>query len=121
MSLYSFGKHQRLLKPTEFEYVFAQPYRISDCYFTVLARRNEVGCARLGLVLSKKRVKRAVQRNRLKRLIRESFRTYQHFLQGWDCIVLAKTEASQVHNRILLAAIIKQWQQLASYKIISNP
>lgn len=120
MNLYSFKKHQRLLKPTEFAYVFAQPYRISGGYFTVLARRNEVEYARLGLAISKKRVKRAVQRNCLKRLIRESFRVHQHFLPGWDCVVLAKTEASQASNRVLLQAIARQWQQLATqYVLIS--
>lgn len=115
---YSFGKHQRLLKPVEYKYVFAQPYRISDRYFTVLARTNRVGQARLGLALSKKRVKQATQRNRLKRLIRESFRVHQYLLQGWDCVVLAKTEASQASNQDLLIAITQQWQQLAVQRFL---
>lgn len=114
---YSFGKQQRLLKSVEFKYVFAQPVRISQRYFTVLARLNQVGYARLGLAISKKQVRRATQRNRLKRLIRESFRLHQPILVGWDCVVLAKMEASQTSNTILLEAIAKQWQFLSHCRI----
>ena len=114
MGLYAFKKHQRLLKTVEFKFVFAQPYRISNHFFTVLARTNQREQARLGLVISKKHIKQATQRNHVKRLIRESFRVYQHRLAGWDCVVLAKTEASQASNYDLLTAIARQWQQLAS-------
>ena len=40
----------------------------------LIARPNALGVARLGIVVGKRVIKRAVGRNRAKRIIRESFR-----------------------------------------------
>mgnify|MGYP001570984818 FL=1 len=73
-------KRARLLKATEFNRVFDKAVRTSDQYFTVLARPNDLEFPRLGLAISKKKARLAVTRNRLKRIIRESFRQRQHQL-----------------------------------------
>ena len=110
---YPFRQQQRLLKSQEYHYVFDQPYKSTDRYLTVLARANARDFARLGLAITKKRVKQAVARNRIKRLIRESFRHHQSYLAGWDCVVLAKSEATQVNNHILQRSLAKHWQHLS--------
>ena len=66
--------------------------------------------ARLGLVVAKKNVRLAVDRNRIKRLIRESFRRRQHSLEGIDVIVLARRGVDRQSNREFFKAIDEQWR-----------
>lgn len=106
-----FTRKQRLLTARDYQSVFAQPYKSSDRYLIVLARENNLVEARLGLAIAKKRIKLAVARNRLKRLIRESFRQQQ--IAILDYVVLAKSEASQADNQILLNSLAKHWHKLS--------
>ena len=69
-----FPKRARLLKPAEFSRVFKKAHRSSDRQLTILAAPNDLDYPRLGLAISKKHAKRAVDRNRIKRIVRESFR-----------------------------------------------
>lgn len=60
---------------------------------------SKTKAARLGLVVAKKHLKRAVDRNRFKRLVRESFRAHQQQLEGLDVVVLARSGALRsIHN-----------------------
>ena len=85
-----FARQKRLLKPGDFKTVFDEAVRSGDALLTVFARPNSLGVARLGLAISKKHLKLAVDRNRVKRLIRESFRRHQTRLQGLDIVVMAR-------------------------------
>jgi ribonuclease P protein component len=105
-------KRARLLKASEFNRVFDKAVRSSDQYFTVLARQNAIGSPRLGLAISKKRAKLAVTRNRLKRIIRESFRQNQHELCCADFIVLAGNKSSRADNNRLMQSLEQHWQKL---------
>ncbi|MFI0378073.1 MAG: ribonuclease P protein component [Candidatus Thiodiazotropha sp.] len=69
----TFPRRCRLVKPGDYRRVFGDGERSSDSLFLVLARSNQLDCARLGLAVSKKSSPSAVHRNRIKRLIRESF------------------------------------------------
>jgi ribonuclease P protein component len=84
----------------QFGQVFAQPKRSSDRYFTVLSRRNKTNTARLGLTVSRRVAKLAVDRNRLKRLAREVFRCQQN-LPALDIVVLANKGAPAAENTVL--------------------
>lgn len=110
---YQFTRLQRLLKPSEFKNVFDQACKSGDNYFTVLARTNALTTARLGLVIAKKKIREAVARNRVKRLIRESFRLHQHGLIGIDCVVLAKEGIDKIDNQTLTGALTTHWQKIA--------
>jgi ribonuclease P protein component len=105
-------KRAKLLKAAEFNRVFNKAMRSADQYFTVLARPNDKDFPRLGLAISKKRVTLAVTRNRLKRLIRESFRQKQHDLPCADFIVMAGRQCSNTKNRRLFLSLEKHWQKL---------
>lgn len=108
----------RLLTATDYKRVFEQPVRSADRYFTVLARpASSVQPARLGLAVAKKHVKRAVDRNRLKRLIRESFRQHQQHLTGLDLVVLIKPGVQLAPNRDLLSALAKHWRRLERHAL----
>ena len=91
--------------------VFKQAKRSRDDMFTVLYRTSEFDRARLGLAISKKHCKLATGRNRLKRLVRESFRTHRETLTGLDVIVLNQPAAATTESSVLTARLVKHWQR----------
>ncbi|MEF3192899.1 MAG: ribonuclease P protein component [Halothiobacillaceae bacterium] len=108
----TFPKRARLFRPAEFKSVFADPVRVSCNGVVVFARRNELGYARLGLAIARRHVKRAHERNRIKRLARETFRLHALRKCGVDCVLLALAGVEQLPNRELRAALIFVWQRL---------
>jgi ribonuclease P protein component len=109
---FTFPEHARLLKPAEFSRVFKQPIRSSDRLFTILAVNNELEFARLGLAISKKHAKRAVDRNRIKRLVRESFRLTRHGLPTIDMVVMAKPPTRYAENQQIVQSLQAHWNRL---------
>ncbi len=77
-----------------------------------LARWNTVGHPRLGLVVSKKNVKLAVDRNRFKRLVRESVRLRQDQLPAVDIVVLARRGVQDMDNDVLHRQLHGMWKRL---------
>jgi ribonuclease P protein component len=75
-------------------------------------RDNGLGHARLGLAISKRVSKRAVERNRIKRLLRESFRRVRHQLPPVDLMVMAREQAAGVPGPELLSEIDGLWKKL---------
>jgi len=107
-----FPRSARLLKGADYRRVFADPRRSSDRYFTVLYRPSGRAEARLGLAVAKKHLRRAVARNRIKRLIRESFRHHRQALAGLDLVVLVKPGIDAADNRSLHASLARHWKRL---------
>ncbi len=107
-----FARCDRLLTPQEYSWVFQQPVKSADGYFTVLGRRRGGGPSRLGLVVSKKNVKRAVDRNRIKRVIRESFRHNRLALDEMDIVVLGRRGVESQSNRILADSLSRHWKTI---------
>lgn len=107
-----FSKRVRLLKPAEFSRVFKNAKRSSDRLLTILAASNDLGYPRLGLAISKKHAKRAVDRNRIKRLIRESFRLHQTDLPAADFVVMAKPITKSVENQEIFKSLEHHWNRL---------
>jgi ribonuclease P protein component len=107
-----FTRQNRLLNPSDFKYVFDQPVKAGNPYLTVLARPNGKEFARLGLAVPKRQIKNAVMRNRIKRIIRESFRYNQTRLAGLDLVVLVRAGASRVANPTFLQDLDKLWDRL---------
>jgi ribonuclease P protein component len=85
--------------------------------FTVLYKRNGEQDARLGLAISKKHCRGAVGRNRLKRLIRESFRMNRGDLRGLDIIVLNQAAATRASNKALFDSLNEHWQRCRSARV----
>ncbi len=105
--------HQRLRSAAEFQRVFKQPQRFSDPLVTVLARANDAGYPRLGLAISRKAVRRAVGRNRIKRLVRESFRLSRSLLPNVDLVVMARPGIAELSNREILECLLAHWRRVA--------
>jgi len=85
-----YGNALRLTERRHFDRVFKQAIvRRTHPPLRLMALPNARTTPRLGIVVSKRAMRRAVDRNRLKRAIRESFRNEQHQLPPMDIIVQA--------------------------------
>lgn len=110
-----FTRQSRLLKPADFKHVFQQPFRSSDHCFRVLARFNDTQRHRLGMAVSKKSCPKAVSRNRIKRIVRENFRTRLAGLEttlAMDFVVLPTAQAAAQSNQALDESLTRQWRRL---------
>ena len=110
---FTFGKSLRLLNARDYRGVFDNAQlKISHQRLLILARSNSSETPRLGLVIAKKNIRLAVQRNRIKRILRESFRLRQETLIGLDIVVLARRGLDDLDNQQLHQLFHQQWQRL---------
>ncbi len=107
------GHQQKLLNSAEFKAVFSHKSSVHGKFFSVHAVRNSLGFPRLGLTVSRRVSKKAVQRNRIKRQIRESFRLnrkgFSDMDGACDYIVVCKTGGAEQENRVLREEIDGLW------------
>lgn len=115
-SIYRLQKENRLLDAAAFGRVFKKATRSRDKWFTVLCRENDEGMARLGLAISKKNCRLATGRNRIKRVVRESFRQHQAELGGLDVVVINQPAAATAANRQLFDSMSAHWQRCQKAK-----
>ncbi len=109
---FSFPPTLRLKTPADFQKVFSDPVKSTDRYFTLLAINNSSEHPRLGLAIAKKNIKKAVDRNKIKRVARESFRLQQHQLGTIDIVVLARRDAAKTSTVVLTKSLKKHWHKL---------
>ncbi|HUG98913.1 MAG TPA: ribonuclease P protein component [Gammaproteobacteria bacterium] len=100
-----FSPAQRLLSPVDFTRVLGSGRRSSDALFSVVAIPGPGPGARLGLAISRKVSRSAVQRNRIKRVVRECFRKQGTRLPALDIIVMARPGAAECDNHRLATSI----------------
>ena len=109
----AFPKSARLLTPADYQQVFQRgQFKVSSKTVLILAITNEFSRPRLGLVIAKKNIRLAVQRNRVKRLIRETFRLRQQDMPALDIVVLARRGLDQQENSLLHAELNTLWDKL---------
>jgi ribonuclease P protein component len=119
---FCFKKNQRLLESHAFSAVFSDaPIRASHPCFLLLCRSNLLPKARIGIVIAKKQIRRAHERNRLKRLIRESFRLQQHKLPLIDAIVLARKGADALSNSDVQVILKGLWKRISKRASQNDP
>lgn len=87
----------RLLRADGFDHVI-HAESTADKHFKIFFARNCLNNARLGVVASKKLLPRAVERNRVKRIIREVFRHHNIKLCNLDLVVMVRRDYSRVVN-----------------------
>ena len=111
--MFGFLKSQRLLSSSDYKNVFENTaLKSGSKEFLILAASNSVDSPRLGIIVAKKHVRLAHQRNRCKRLFRESFRLHQSQLPNLDFIILARPGINQSDNEALFNRLDQQWGKL---------
>lgn len=110
----TFGKDRRLLKASEYKEVFENnAFRVAHPKYLLLVKPNDTGVSRLGLVVGKKNVPTAVGRNRVKRAVREIFRTTP-LSEPLDIIFLARKDADKLSSVEMLALMQQSWARLSA-------
>jgi ribonuclease P protein component len=108
-----FPKARRLLKASDYSGVFDNAgAKASHKHLLLLAKLNDGPGHRLGLVIAKKNVRLAVQRNRIKRVAREFFRTLPESEPTMDVVLLTRRGIDQLDNVELSSILQQQWQKL---------
>ncbi|MDO4223055.1 MAG: ribonuclease P protein component [Acinetobacter sp.] len=124
MTLYGFGKNLRLNCANDFKDVFDDAQlKVHQPGFLCLAKLTTLPQSRLGLVVAKKKVRRAHERNRVKRLARESFRLFKHYPYALDIVLMPKLGIEQLSNDDLHQQLNASWarlQYLAKKKVVSS-
>lgn len=80
--------------------------------FTVLYRPNGSDQPRLGLAIGKKNCRLASGRNRLKRIVRESFRQNREAIGGMDLVILNQPAAARADNKALFDSLDRHWRRI---------
>lgn len=102
----------RLRRKSQFEAAYASGRRLGDGYFSVTMSPNEVGRPRIGLAVAVKIAGNSVKRNRIRRLIRESFRLSQLEIPPVDLIVSARARAKDASSDELRASLAALWDKV---------
>ena len=111
-----YPRKARLTTQADFRHVFAGSVATRDCCFRVLSRANQLDYCRLGMAVSRKACRSAAGRNRIKRLIRESFRQNLDTLSGnvgLDLVVLPTAKTATICNKDLFTSLQGHWKRTA--------
>jgi len=104
-----FGAAHRLLRVDGFDRV-VHAENIANRYFKIFFANNGKNNARLGIISSKKILPRAVDRNRAKRAIRETFRQHSIKTSKLDLVVMVRpayAQETQMQNDNLAMLLAK--------------
>ena len=109
-----FGAELRLRSKPQFDAIYASGRRVDDRFFGLRVKPNGLTHPRIGLAVAVKTAGNAVVRNRLRRLVRESFRLAQFELPAVDVVVAAKFPAVGAPAATLRASLATLWNRVAS-------
>lgn len=101
-----FSKEHHIRRPSEFKSVYVERKRFFGLFYIAYFRQNQLSYPRLGVVASKRNLRLAVSRNRVKRVAREVFRHRKKALAGWDLVITAKRQAGEATQGELEACLI---------------
>lgn len=109
----NFTPAQRLVHKIQFDAVYQRNSgKLGDSCFLVLIRPNDVSFPRLGLSVSARTVGNAVNRNRIKRVIRNSFRLAAAQLPAVDIVINTRPGAKDVTNAVLAERLAQHWKNV---------
>ncbi|MFM8466902.1 MAG: ribonuclease P protein component [Oxalobacteraceae bacterium] len=122
-----FGRHRRIVKTDEFSSVFRLRPAFRTEHFALYQRANTLDHPRLGIVVAKRLAQRAVTRNMIKRMARESFRLA--LLPNVDCIIRltaqvvarGQTASSSAGKRALASELKQLLDQLRRSDLSTSP
>ena len=109
----TFPAPRRLRHKPEFDAAHARGRRFGNGYFAVTVISNEQSGPRLGLAVALRVTRTSVERNRIRRIIRESFRLHQHTLPAVDIVVSARPRAHGTPGVQLRESLVTLWNQVS--------
>jgi ribonuclease P protein component len=109
-------REERLYKQDDYRRVFQSKTRCWEDGFLVVALPSALDQARLGISAPRRYIAKAADRNRIKRIIRESFRHHKHQLIGWDVIASAGKGALFLTNKQIFDSLEKHWRKILQCK-----
>lgn len=120
MGLNSYPRTARLLKAGDFAALRGRSKRIGARHFLAEYLINDKPSSRLGQAVSRRVSKRAVDRNRIKRLVRESYRHVLGELPCVDILLIARTSAAKTASIDLREDLAALWKKLGSLKAVPS-
>ncbi|MCB1559708.1 MAG: ribonuclease P protein component [Xanthomonadales bacterium] len=132
----AFTRRSRLLTPADFQRVFAKGRRCNSQHLQLIVRQRAASenaadraitpapattAARLGLTVAKRVARRAVDRNRIKRIARDSFRRHRQHLSGLDIVLVARAGIADLPRRDLHQALENLWRRAKTLKPTPSP
>ena len=111
---YDFAAIRRLLRATAFKAVLKDRCSSKDQLFVVYAKENGLTRGRLGITVSKKTSPKAVRRNLIKRLVRESFRYHAPDVTGLDVVAIARHPSARAANKDICQSLDRHWHRVNS-------
>jgi len=109
----AFSADDRVKERRDFQSLLSARCKSSDCSVMVLACPNGLTRARLGIAVPKKQVRLAVNRNRLKRRVRELFRCHKPKLAGFDTLVIVRKPACELTGIQFRDLLEFHWARIA--------
>ena len=109
---HDFSKNWRIHTTTEFHRVYSARQRLSGYYYLLYYRNNNFGCARLGVVASRRSLKKAIMRNRARRIVKEGFRIQKYHLPSIDIVFIVKSRSMEASKKELHECINQLFHQL---------
>ncbi len=88
-------KYNKIRRSWQFEKVYKEGSKYFDDIFVLYVLPNNLGEVRIGLTVTKK-IGKSVQRNRIKRLIREAVRLTEGILPGNDIVIVARRSSTDL-------------------------
>jgi ribonuclease P protein component len=111
----------RLRRAADFAALRHAPGRLDTRYFLIRYRPSDGELCRMGLAVSRRVSKRAVDRNRIKRVARESFRHARARIPALDVMLIARQPAASVTTALLRNDLDAAWPRLKPLKQAGAP
>ncbi len=111
---FSFKKEDRIIKRSEFHELTSAGRKLENEFLIAFIEPGRLNRSRLGITVTRK-VGKAAQRNRVKRLIREYFRlNRQHFNQNWDINIIAKKKAVDLSSEKVVSCLQDLFEKISN-------
>ena len=116
MATFRLPKQAKLIKTDDYSSVFNLRKRIASTYLVIRFKPNVLNHPRLGLIVAKKTAKLAVNRNYMRRVLRELFRLNQHQLPALDLVV----QVQKAFKKTDFMLIKQEFEQLMRKLVTKN-